>query len=45
MFAGVPVKLGEKGMEQVIEIKLSTDEKAAFMKSVDAVRQGCEKFM
>jgi len=44
-FAGVPVKLGEKGMEQVVEIKLTGDEKAAFMKSVDAVRQGCEKFM
>lgn len=45
MFSGVPVKLGEKGVEQVVEIKLSADEKAAFMKSVDAVRQGCEKFM
>ena len=45
MFAGVPVKLGEKGVEQVVEIKLSADEKAAFMKSVEAVRQGCAKFM
>lgn len=45
VFSGVPVKLGEKGVEQVIEIKLSADEKAAFMKSVDAVRQGCAKFM
>jgi malate dehydrogenase len=45
MFSGVPVKLGEKGVEQVVEIKLSADEKAAFMKSVEAVRQGCAKFM
>jgi malate dehydrogenase len=45
VFAGVPVKLGAKGMEQVIEIKLSADEKAAFMKSVEAVKQGCAKFM
>jgi malate dehydrogenase len=45
MFSGVPVKLGEKGVEQVVEIELSSDEKAAFMKSVDAVRQGCAKFM
>jgi malate dehydrogenase len=45
MFAGVLVKLGEKGIEQLVEIKLNSDEKAAFMKSVDAVRQGCEKFM
>ena len=45
MFAGVLVKLGEKGIEQLVEIKLNSDEKAAFMKSVDAVRQGCAKFM
>ncbi len=43
-FAGVPAKLGAGGAEQVIEIKLSTDEKAGFMKSVDAVRTACEKF-
>jgi malate dehydrogenase len=45
VFAGVPVKLGAAGVEQVVEIKLNTDEKAAFMKSVEAVRQGCAKFM
>jgi len=44
MFAGVPVKLGAGGVEQVLEIKLNPDENAGFMKSVDAVRQGCEKF-
>jgi hypothetical protein len=27
-----------------VEIKLSADETAAFMKSVDAVRAGCAKF-
>jgi malate dehydrogenase len=43
-FAGVPVKLGAQGVEQVIEIKLSTDEKTGFMKSVNAVRSACEKF-
>ena len=45
MFSGVPVKLGENGVEQVMEIMLSADEKAAFLKSVDAVRQGCARFM
>jgi malate dehydrogenase len=45
IFSGVPVKLGAKGVEQVVEVKLSADEKAAFMKSVEAVRQGCAKFM
>jgi len=44
-FAGVPVKLGAKGVEQVVEITLSADENTAFMKSVDAVRAGCAKFM
>ncbi len=43
-FAGVPVKLGVEGVEQVFEIKLSADENAAFMKSVEAVRSGCAKF-
>jgi malate dehydrogenase len=44
VFAGVPVKLGAAGMEQVLEIKLSADEQTGFMKSVDAVRAGCAKF-
>lgn len=44
VFAGVPVKLGAKGIEQIIEVKLNADEKAAFMKSVEAVRSGCAKF-
>ena len=38
-FVGVPVKLGKNGVEQVIEIKLMPDEKVAFDKSVEAVRQ------
>ncbi len=45
VFSGVPVKLGAGGMEQVVEITLSSGERAAFMKSVDAVRAGCAKFM
>ena len=44
-FAGVPVKLGAQGVEQTVEIKLTAEEQAAFMKSVDAVRSGCAKFM
>lgn len=38
-FVGVPVKLGKDGVEEVIEIKLLPDEKAAFDKSVAAVRE------
>lgn len=44
VFAGVPVKLGAKGVEQVVEVKLNAEEKAAFMKSVEAVKAGCAKF-
>jgi len=37
LFVGVPVKLGRKGMEQIIEFKLSDEEQAALMKSAEAV--------
>jgi malate dehydrogenase len=36
--AGVPAKLGSKGIEQVIELKLTDDELAALKKSADAVK-------
>ncbi len=42
-FVGVPVKLGGNGVEQVIEIKLTPEEKEAFDRSVEAVRQLVKK--
>jgi malate dehydrogenase len=42
IFLGVPVKLGRKGMEQIIEIKLNKEESDALKKSADAVRKLCE---
>ena len=39
LYIGVPVKLGKNGMEQVIEITLTDDEKAALMKSAAAVQE------
>ncbi len=39
LFVGVPVKLGKGGAEQIIEIKLSADEQAAFQKSAAAVKE------
>ncbi len=39
LFIGVPVKLGETGIEQVIEITLQEDEKAALAKSAAAVEE------
>jgi malate dehydrogenase len=43
LYVGVPVKLGRAGVEQVIEIKLTADEQAAFNKSAAAVRELVEK--
>ena len=39
LFVGVPVKLGAKGVEQIIEITLTDDEKAALMKSAASVKE------
>ena len=38
IYLGVPCKLGENGMEGIIELDLSADEAAALKKSGDAVR-------
>ena len=35
----MPVKLGEKGIEQIIEIKLTPEEKAGLDKSAAAVKE------
>jgi len=43
LYVGVPVKLGRSGVEQIIEIKLTLDEQAAFDKSAAAVRELVEK--
>jgi malate dehydrogenase len=39
LFVGVPVKLGAKGVEQIIQIKLTPDEQAALDKSAAAVKE------
>jgi malate dehydrogenase len=39
LYVGVPVKLGRNGIEQIIEITLTEDERAALQKSADAVRE------
>jgi len=38
LFIGVPVKLGSGGVESIIEITLTEDERAALMKSAEAVQ-------
>jgi malate dehydrogenase len=39
LYVGVPVKLGAKGIEQIVEIKLTADEQAALNKSAEAVKE------
>ena len=37
LFLGVPCKLGRNGLEKIIEVELTADEKASLKKSADAV--------
>jgi malate dehydrogenase len=39
LFVGVPIKLGARGVEQIIEIKLTPEEDAALKKSAAAVKE------
>jgi malate dehydrogenase len=39
LFVGVPVKLGARGVEQIVQITLTADENAALQKSAGAVKE------
>ena len=39
IYFGVPVKLGSNGVEEVIEVELTDEEKAAVQKSADVVKK------
>jgi len=39
LFVGVPVKLGEQGIEQIYQINLTTEERTMLHRSADAVRE------
>jgi malate dehydrogenase len=39
LYVGVPVIIGKRGVEKVIEIKFNSIEKEMFQKSVDAVKK------
>jgi malate dehydrogenase len=43
LFVGVPAILGKNGVEKVIELDLTADEKKAFQHSVDTVRKTCDE--
>ncbi len=39
LYVGVPVIIGEKGIEKIIELTLDADEEKSFQTSIDAVRE------
>ncbi len=39
LYLGVPCKLGRNGLEQIIEVELTDDERASLARSADAVRE------
>jgi malate dehydrogenase len=46
LYVGLPVVIGEKGVERVVELELTAEEKAALVKSADAVKgliDACKK--
>jgi len=43
LFVGVPVKLGRRGIEQIVQVELSAAEQAEFDRSGAAVRELVDK--
>lgn len=43
LYVGVPIRLGRNGVDEVVEIELMKDERLAFDKSVQIVRDGVEQ--
>jgi malate dehydrogenase len=39
LFVGVPVKLGAGGAEEIIQLELTGDERAALQRSADSVKE------
>ena len=39
MYAGVPVLIGKSGVEKVIELELSEEEKKQFIHSINSVKE------
>jgi len=39
LFVGVPVKLGARGAEEIIELELSDEERASLQRSADSVKE------
>jgi len=39
IYCGVPCKLGKGGLEKILEVQLTSEEKAALAKSANAVKE------
>jgi malate dehydrogenase len=39
VYCGVPCKLGAKGLDAIVEVQLTAEERAALQKSAEAVRE------
>jgi malate dehydrogenase len=39
MYCGVPCKLGRTGLERIIEVELTAEERAALVQSAEAVKE------
>jgi malate dehydrogenase len=44
VYIGVPARIGRQGIEKIIELDLNAEEKAAFLKAVDSLRQNLKCF-
>jgi malate dehydrogenase len=42
LFVGLPAKLGQDGIEEVVKFKLAAEESSALKKSAEAVKELCE---
>ena len=43
LYVGLPAKLGKNGVEEIVEIPLTVEEKAALAKSAEAIKENNEK--
>ena len=46
LYVGVPVVIGEKGVERIVELELTSEERGALLKSSDSVKgliEACKK--
>jgi malate dehydrogenase len=41
VFVGLPARLGRNGVEEIVELELETDEKAALRQAADGIRSRC----